>query len=202
MTSFGLSQTPTSKSNSYKFKLVRSNTTKLLRNLFHELTIKMTQEILYFLILFPMISQDFPKISQFLMSLWFSSYAPIMTFIKFPNISRCLSDRLSEISTVKQMVPVDSWMDLGSAKQRQKQTHVRKHSRKSSKSNLWFPSELPQVTPDTPNDHQQMSKCCRKDVKILTNKCQYLDEYSLDIYKLFMNVIHEYSTDTYKIMHG
>ena len=48
------------------------------------------------------------------------------------------------------------------------------------KNDLWLPSELPQVTPETPNDHQKMPKKWPKNVEIM-------HAYSSEIFALIVN---------------
>ena len=60
---------------------------------------------------------------------------------------------------------------------------------------FWLPSELPQVTPKTPHDHQQM----------LTNDLEMTRNYPNDHQTCSNNVtklekMHEYSLDIYGLM--
>ena len=76
---------------------------------------------------------------------WNTPSAPIITSQGSPNIQK-----------YRKLVLDDSWIEPGSIKNLLK--NVPKIIRHPVKNNLSLPSELPQVTPETPTDHHKMTK--------------------------------------------
>ena len=73
------------------------------------------------------------------------------------------------------------------------QKHVQQTIRNLSKYDLWLPSELPQLTPETPIDHQQMSnetQQCQTYVWVFLGYLWIIHEKSKVIHGLFMTNSH------------
>ena len=74
------------------------------------------------------------------------------------------------------------------------QQNLRTIIRNPFKHNLWLPSELPQITPKTPNDHQNMSPKWSKNV-------QHMHDYHFEVHELFMNNL-QISSEFSWLVHG